>query len=213
MSTEPADELLERAAESATWAAAIEDHLDAHPLPVEPDEIERIAARVHARIQRRRRSVNPWIALGGIVLAAAAAVALWMPATETPPQSAPETVAAPAVVFTPVQVLEGPLLEREALVLGPDARVLRSEQGPTTVLLVQQGTVLTPTQAAPAGNWVLSTEANGVLEQVVFPDGQAPPPLNGDVWPDSVHTQLRAVRWSALPPETLAALDALLEAP
>lgn len=213
MPIEPADELLARASDSTAWAAAIEAHLDEHPLPADAAEVDRIASRVQARIHQRQRRPMPWLWLGAAVLAVAAAVLLWSPAANRVQPVPTETLTAPAVLVPNVDVLRGPRVERDVLVLEPGTEVLRTEQGPTTVILVQEGTVRTPAQEVPAKHWVLTTEVEGALEQVVFPDGQAPPTLNGDVWPASVQGQLRAVRWRSLPDETLSTLDTLLEAP
>ncbi len=71
MSTEP-DDLLDGALD----ADALEQHLDAHPLPVNDDVVARVTARLQRHMEARPGAPAkpwPWLALG---IAAAAAVLL-----------------------------------------------------------------------------------------------------------------------------------------
>jgi hypothetical protein len=217
MPIEPVDQLLESVPGSEVWSGVVEDHLDAHPMPVDSAEVDRIAARLERRIRGPRR----WpIAVAVVLAIAAAALFVAVPFVGGPVETvAPAPVAAPALVPSlPMEVrvhaVPGPLERSTGIVVGPDARVISSVVDRTAVLLVQEGEVDAVGRTVTAGNWVLVTQLeDGTTGSLVFADGEAAPVLNRDVWDAQVPRQLEAVRWQALPDETLDALDSLLEAP
>jgi hypothetical protein len=213
MSTEP-DELLDGVLDADVLADAVEEHLDAHPLPVDEAEVARIAARVRARIAERQAPPSrPWPLILGL---AAAAVILFALASSSPtsqdagadgPNDAPAAVlrAEPEVRVVTVPAMrtlaERPLQPSEGAVL------LSSEQGSTGVLLVQKGGATLDGTDVPPSHWAIVAHSDA--EVVVFPDG-APPPAG---LPEPVEEQLDDLRWRALPPRTMDALDRLLEEP
>ena len=61
---------------------------------------------------------------------------------------------------------------------------------------------------------MLATRLAGEEAVVVFRDGEAPPPLNPDVWrTERLADELREARVKALPAATTETLEALLEEP
>ncbi|MCB9677749.1 MAG: hypothetical protein H6737_21765 [Alphaproteobacteria bacterium] len=222
MSTRPDDALLVAVADADVWADAVEAHLDAHPLPVDAAEIDAAADRLEARLGLKRRR---W-PLASLVLAAAglAAVSVWRftgPAP-IPSRVGPEPAAARRAEVVRVREIVAPtvpdaqielLSVRRTVTLAAGTRVLSSEGEKSAVLLVQEGEAHIGETSVPEDHWaLLTTLEDGSSAEVVFPDGQAPPPLEPDVWGGTrVQPQLERVRWHALPDRTLDTLKSLLE--
>ncbi|MEZ4317168.1 MAG: hypothetical protein R3F61_06680 [Myxococcota bacterium] len=223
MSIEPVEALLDAVADAPVLAEHVEAHLDAHPVPVDEAEVQRVADRLSARMKAgsvpERRARWPWM-VAGLGLAAAAVGGFVMRPVARPGAVQGVDVVAPAVVVgsDTVQLREAPGAlrfdaPRRTVTVAPDSRLLTSERGRTAVVLVQEGRVTTELSTVPEGHWVLLTRVeDGSARDVMFRDGEAPPPLEADVWGGTaVQRQLEEVRWESLPDRTLETLDALLE--
>lgn len=221
MSTRPVEELLERVAETDRLAEVVEAHLDAHPLPVDEGEADRIAARLEARLRPRR---SPWVrgfALAAVALAAGLVGLAFRVSSQVEPVEGPVSVPGAAVLVTPPAPTratpvseatpDGLPLSRRALEIEPgsDVHVL---DGTTAIVLVRSGAAHSDGETLPAGHWgLLAREADGAPVTAVFRDGAAPPALDGAVWGPDLPERLRDARFDLLPVTTLEALDALLE--
>jgi len=214
MSTEP-DDLLDGVLDADVLADAVEQHLDAHPLPVDEAQVAQATARLQARIAERQAPTArtwPLLALG---LAAAAAVLFVMASWSPTPHDASIDGAtdAPAAVLRAepeVRVVTVPAVRTLAarpLLSDEGAVLLASEQGTTGAMLVQEGRVELDGSEVPEAHWAIVTHHDA--EVVVFPDGTAPPAG----LPEVLEEQLDDLRWRVLPPRTLDALDRLLEEP
>lgn len=225
MSTEPAEALLDGVIDGDGLADLVESELDAHPLPVDEQDVARAVARLQARMGRAPRRF-PWARIAGVALGIAALAVLIARLGEDPVVH-PDPVAHGPVVLhatvpaAPIRVvgLEVPArLElpaaRRTIELAPDARILASERARVGAVLVQDGAIALDGRPVGAGTWALVTRTDdGTPHDAVFPDGSAPPPLPEPVWGGEVHEQLRDLRWEALPEGTLSTLETLLEAP
>lgn len=226
MSTEPSETelLLDRIDEAERLARAVESHLDEVPLPVDEAEVQRIAARLQARMQGHSTgggAARPvWPVLLGVGLALAAAALLWTRAPRAPSSEAPELptleLKAEAPPHDPVVLVPAPAhtpLEA-SIAVQPGSRVLTSpERRETVVVLVQEGAAELAGVTIPAGHFGVQTRTDQGTVVTRFKDGERPPEtLEQGVWAETaVHEQLEELRWKALPDTTLDALDALLE--
>lgn len=214
MSNRP-DELAERAGDVELWAALVEAHLDRHPLPVDEDAIERAAGRLEASFARRRDGRPLWLAAGLL-----AAAVFWLAVRvrlAAPPWTVDADAEAPAVMVSSLRTAESRRVDLEepgrTLSVPPGTTLHAAEVDHTAVILVGEGTVLLDGTTHPWGTWlVLGRRADGGEVTVVFADGEAPPPLDPDTWPQpAVDAALQEVRWRSLPPRTTGALRRLLE--
>ncbi len=224
MPTEPAESLVQAAAEADALAAHVEAHLDAFPLPVDEAEVDAVVARLQGRMAPapRRWRWAPW---GGVVaLAAAALLALRLGGGGEVPTA--EGVRAEGEVPMALRVQVPDRLEPVQVVVDPGAvsfptvgrrvevpvgtRVLTSEERGAAVVLVQEGAAQIDGAEVPAGHWAVLGDDGST---VTFEDGQAPPAaLEGDRWEATpVHDQLEKVRWQSLPDRTLKQLDLMMQ--
>ena len=214
MLIEPGEDIVEHAAGSEVWAAAVEAHLDAHPLPVDEAAVRRSAARLERRLRQPIRQ-RRWRAALAVAAAAALGLLAAQPALLTSPQAvtAPEPDAMRAIIG-PAPAPAKPLPRRPMvpIVAAPDAVVLVDAAPDSTVLLVQEGTVQIGDEVVSAGTWaIVGQPAGGEAIQITFPDGQAPPLDGAALDAEDIDTRLERLRWDALPERSRATLQRLLE--
>jgi hypothetical protein len=219
MPIEPADALVDEATHSSCLADSVESHLDAHPLPVDEAEVERIAARLHGRMRPRRRWLGPMVVVAavGVLAAGALLVARPVPREETTvapmPPAVELRVGTPAYVPQRHQVPGGVMrFERVQRTLEvSDPSVVLASEGPTAaVVLVAEGDAAVDGRPVPEHTWVVMGRDGST---VTFPDGVAPPvELQGADWAEgAVHEQLEALRYQSLPPRTLGRMQRLMD--
>jgi hypothetical protein len=229
LSDDAMDALLDATQTTGPLSAAVEEHLDRHPLPVAED-VEAAADRLARRIEAVSppRPPTRW----GWALLAAAVAALTLAAAglgttdrfgarnpDVPagllPAIEPTRTAVPAPSVLPAAPQIAFDRAQRTVAIAPGSDVLSSESERAAVLLVRDGEAWTEDVRIPTGHWALLRRLeDGSSADVVFPDGTAPPPLDVDAWGGTdVHDQLRSLRWQALPDRTTSTLDRILEAP
>ncbi|MEM6928184.1 MAG: hypothetical protein AAF602_14725, partial [Myxococcota bacterium] len=101
------------------------------------------------------------------------------------------------------------------LTAAPGSVLWTRELDHSAIVLLLQGSATVDGADYAAGTWILLGQtADGGDVTVTFRDGDAPPALNPEVWPQpSIDAALREVRWHSLPDRTTDTLDQLLEDP
>lgn len=225
MSTEPSESILDAVGDAERLAAEVEAHLDEAPLPVDEEQVQRIAARLEARMQGPRAASTSnrpvWPVLLGVGLALAAATLVWtrVPVEAPPPQAPTLPTIELEATLAPLPHVEIPAPPELAPAFGvqvtPGSRVLTSpERRETVVVLVQEGSALLSGTEVTAGHFGIQTRTDEGTVVTWFRDGERPPEqLEKGVFAETaVNEQLEELRWRALPDATLSTLDALLEA-